>query len=326
MMASITKPFTSVTTTPFLRPFDIRRDLQAVANLIEIGFADTLDDDGRRYLSQMRAAANTYAGFGWLSMAGYLSNYSMSGFVWEEDGRVVGNLSIIPYLIRARRCFLIANVVVHPDYRRRGIGRALTAKAIEYARNASAPAAWLHVREENANAIKLYESLGFIERARRTTWHGLGEAARPELKADYEIVARQNQHWALQRKWLLRNYPPEVTWNIPLHLNSLRPGPVGALVRIFKDTNIRQWAIQQNRQLAAVASWQSTRERTNSLWLAAPEKTDPAGLQALLMHARHNIHAQRPMALDYPAGQSEAGILAAGFHKHQTLIWMEIKF
>jgi hypothetical protein len=30
--------------------------------------------------------------------------------------------------------------------------------------------------------------------------------------------------------------------------------------------------------------------------------------------------------LDYPAGQSEPAIEAAGFKKHQTLIWMSVTF
>lgn len=309
-----------------LRSFDARRDLQAVADLIELGFAETLDDDGRRYLSQMRAAANSYRNLGWLGIAGSLSSYSMSGYVWEEEGRLIGNLSLIPYLIGARRCYMIANVVVHPDYRRRGIGRALTVKALEHCRNTACPVAWLQVREENGGAIALYQSLGFQERARRTTWQSQGDIPVPGSIEGVKITSRMGLHWAEQRRWLQANYPKELLWNLPLKLNSLRPGLMGGVTRIFSDTSISQWSIQRQGKLCAVAAWQTTQNQQNILWLAAPPDADAGVLQALLAHARQRIPTRRPATLDYPAGQSAAAIQGAGFRSHQTLIWMEIKF
>ena len=324
-MASIAEPLNVAIAVQHLRPFDPRRDMQAVADLIELGFSDTLDEDGQRYLSQMRAAANSYNSLHWLGIAGYFSSYSMSGFVWEEDGRVVGNLSMIPYLINARRCYLIANVVVSPAYRRRGIGYALTARAIEQARSMGSPTTWLHVREENSGAINLYQSLGFIERARRTTWQAQGEAPRPRYPDHITITTRRNKDWAQQRNWLRENYPAELLWNLPLNLHALQPGILGSFSRFFNDASIDQWSIFNYDQLAGVTAWQSVLGNTNAIWLAAPKNVDDAVLQALLLHTRRNISTRRPLMLDYPAGQSAAAIEAAGFRAHQTLIWMEKK-
>lgn len=309
-----------------LRPFEARRDLKAVADLIELGFADTLDDDGRRYLSQMRATANNYNSLGWFGLAGGLASYSMSGYVWEENGRLIGNLSLIPYLIGARRCYMIANVVVHPDHRRKGIGRALTVKAIEHARHMACPAAWLQVRAENSTAIALYESLGFQERARRSTWHSQRDLPDLELADELKIAPRQMQHWGVQRGWLQANYPKELLWNIPLRLNALRPGLFGGFTRLFSDSSISQWSVLRGGKLCAVAAWQSAQARHNILWLAAPPDADERALQYLLEYARRRIPSNRPLSLDYPAGQSETAIQNAGFRRQQTLIWMEIKF
>jgi hypothetical protein len=49
-MAAITHPTT--TSSSHLRAFDVRHDLDAVADLVEVCFADTLDADGRRYIQQ----------------------------------------------------------------------------------------------------------------------------------------------------------------------------------------------------------------------------------------------------------------------------------
>lgn len=326
MMASIAKPLFPAASAPQMRPFDARRDLQTVADLIELGFSETLDDEGLRYLSQMRATATSYKQFGWLGIAGHLGNFSMAGYVWEEAGQLVGNLNLIPYLAGARRNYLIANVVVHPNYRRKGIGRALTVRAIEQARSAGAPAVWLHVRAENQGAIALYESLGFVERARRTTWISQGESPKPELAGDILIGPRLRQHWPQQRAWLQTNYPQELLWNLPLKINSLNPGLFGWLERIFDTNTIDQWAVQRRDKLAGVISYQANLGIANLLWLAAPGDADDAALQALLLSARRNISARRPLTLDYPAGQSAAALQVAGFRARQTLIWMEIKF
>ncbi len=55
----------------------------------------------------------------------------------------------------------IANVAVHPNHRRRGIARALVNAAIEQGRSLSRLT--LEVRESNAAAIALYQSLGFVK-------------------------------------------------------------------------------------------------------------------------------------------------------------------
>ncbi len=59
---SETLAFTSV---GHLRPLDVQRDLLAVADLIELCFASTMDADGEQYLRQMRRAARDINFFHW---------------------------------------------------------------------------------------------------------------------------------------------------------------------------------------------------------------------------------------------------------------------
>jgi hypothetical protein len=235
-------------------------------------------------------------------------------------------LSLLPQLVGARRYYLIANVVVHPEYRRRGIGRALTVQGVEHARNAAAPAVWLHVREENAGAIALYESLGFVTRARRTTWYASAEAVDPEPKQEHSIRAPGMRDWDLQRAWLQKNYPKDLLWSQPLNLNLLHPGLFGAVLRFFNENQLVQLAIYSNSKLAGVVAWQSGLPSNNLLWLAAPAQADSNALQALLRHTRRSLPSHRPPVLEYPAGQSDPDLLAAGFQQRQTLLWMENKF
>ena len=79
-----------------IRPFDLGRDLAAVADLVEQCFAETLDHDGQRFIHNMRAAARRAKGLGRAALAAENFTLQLSGFVWEQDGEVIGNLSLIP--------------------------------------------------------------------------------------------------------------------------------------------------------------------------------------------------------------------------------------
>jgi ribosomal protein S18 acetylase RimI-like enzyme len=330
-MSAATKIWTPPVSYPApLRPFDVRRDLARVADLVEVCFSDTLDRDGERYLRQMRSASQNSSYMRWASLTSEWASVPLSGFVWEEDGQLVGNASLIPYHLHGRRHFLIANVAVHPDYQRRGIGRHLTQRAMDQARQRGVKSVWLHVRENNDTAVNLYRSLGFLERARRTTWTSPAnfpfDLAPPALPPGIRIGGRSARHWGIQREWLSQTYPANLTWHLPLDLNALRPGLFGGLYRLAINADTRQWSVLHNAQPLAFLSWQEAASNSQYLWLAAPPSTDPLIIRALLIHARRRLPAHRGLSLDYPARQLVDAIQAAGFVEHQTLIWMEAVF
>jgi len=324
-MTAISKSLAPGSTDQHLRPFDVRRDLGAVADLVGLCFADTLDPDGRDYLERMRSASRNPSFWGWATAAVDWAGAPLTGYVWQQDDRIVGNVSLIPYILQGRRYFLIANVATHPDYRRQGIARRLTERAVEHARKHAAPAAWLHVREENEGAVQLYRSLGFVEQAARTTWLSQPDFTAGETPPGRRIGSLGRQHWAIFKPWLQRSYPPELAWHMPFRIDNLRPGFFGGVFRLLYNTYLEQWGIMQGERLLGAASWQSTRAHANALWLAAPLDGDEGAVQALLVHARRHAPSQRPLMLDYPARLYAEAIQGAGFRAQQTLVWMELK-
>jgi len=318
-MAAVTHTLAASAIDKHLRPFDPGRDLAAVADLVELCFAETLDPDGRDYLAQMRSASRgstlQRAAQGW-------TNPALGGFVWVEEGAIVGNVSLIPHFYKTRRLYLIANVAVHPTLRRRGIARILTEKAIQYAREHLAPAVWLHVREENQAALNLYQSEGFIQRAVRTTWLGLPDSTPVEAPPGTRFVPLDRRSWHPVRDWLRRSYPAEVTWYLPFRIENMQPGLLGSVFRFLNGANLRQWAILQERRMVAAATLQAAAGHANLIWLAAPEQQNSEAVRALLEYARHHSPVRRNLALDYPAQIYEDAIRAAGFNIQQTLVWM----
>jgi GNAT superfamily N-acetyltransferase len=310
---------------PQLRPLNILHDLPGVADLIEKCFADTMDAEGRSYLQQMRRAGQDNVFLRWASNAVESVSMPLSGFVWEENGTIIGNVSLIPYNYKRKKIYLIANVAVHPDLRRKGIGRALTLAAMQRADQRHANATWLHVRDDNPGAIALYRSLGFEELARRTTWQ-----AKPDRNASTDATGislskRYGRDWVQQETWLHRLYPDLMDWYQAMPWRSLRPGLGPAFYRFMLDYDVRHWAARIGNGPAAVVSWQSMANHNDRLWVAVPPEGGEQALTTLLRHVRHEMAWRLNLTLDFPTGQYHAAIEAAGFHIHRTLLWMKLQ-
>lgn len=74
----------------------------------------------------------------------------------------------------------ILTVAVSPDERRQGLGRALTAAAAGFARDAGAESLFLEVGRDNPAAIALYEGLGFAQVGLRRDYYDRGAAGRAD--------------------------------------------------------------------------------------------------------------------------------------------------
>jgi ribosomal protein S18 acetylase RimI-like enzyme len=308
---------------PNLRFLNVLRDLPAVADLIEICFSSTMDSEGKRYVQDMRRAGNDNSLARWANRAAETTSLPLSGFVWEESGKVVGNASLIPFRHNGQRIYLIANIATHPDYRRKGIARALTERAMQHAREKKVDNIWLHVREDNQGAINLYTKLGFVERARRTSWQASTDTHAPTLQTNMSISVRRPNDWPTQLNWLSRLYPDPLSWHRNWKFNALRPGPWNFLYLLFVDMNIQQWeAVKDNRMEAALAWIPSG--RGESLFAATGEGSDPDALTVLLLQARRELFPSYPnIALEFPAGGFDNAIQSAGFKALRTLIWMQ---
>jgi ribosomal protein S18 acetylase RimI-like enzyme len=321
MMAAITSSM--LARIPQLRPLNIVRDLPGVADLVEKCFADTMDADGRSYIEQMRRAGHDNVFLRWASNAVETASMPLSGYIWEENGDIIGNVSLIPYRHARKKYYLIANVAVRPDFRKRGIGRALTVAAMQHARQRRADETWLHVRDDNPGAIGLYRSLGFSELARRTTWQASPDRSAGAGDLGVTVTKRISRDWPFQETWLRSLYPDQSTWYQPMPWYSLRPGLWLAVYRFMSDFDVRHWVARTDGLPTAVVSWQAMLGRSDQLWAAIPPEGSEEVLTTLLLHARHELSWREKISLDFPAGQFKASIEAAGFHLHRTLLWMK---
>jgi ribosomal protein S18 acetylase RimI-like enzyme len=320
------------TASVHVRRLNILRDLPRVADLIEICFADNIDSEGQSYIRQMRRASRDKSFLRKANNAIESATMPLTGYVWEQDGQIIGNASLVPFRHKGKRIHLIANVATHPDHRRKGIARVLTEQAMQYARQRGTNEHWLHVRADNPGAVQMYSDLGFVERARRTTWRmrkdghlstfSLSESDQtPSLPT---VTKRYPQFWLQQAAWLRQLHPEELSWYRNLNWNSLKPGLWGWLYRALVDFDLQQWAAQKNGDLEGVLAWIPT-TRHSPLWLACDQNADSESITLLLRKAHQDLNYRKNLSLEHPSGLQEQAIQAAGFRISRTLIWMRKK-
>ena len=308
--------------TGSIRQMNILRDLPAVADLIEMCFSNTMDDEGQSYLQQMRRASRDDRFLRWASQVIDSASLPMTGFVWDENGKIIGNASIVYNHYQGKKLALIANIATHPEFRRRGIGRTLAERTMAHARQRGVREIWLHVRADNPAAIKIYSELGFMVRARRTTYTAKPNPLPPSTLNGLTVTGPRPRDWPLQSAWLGRVHPDELGWYNRWDWNILAPGWWNWLHRLFVEFDIRQWAAHKDGELLATVSWMSTMRTSDALWAAAKPDGDAAGLRSVLEAARHDLGYLRRLTLEYPAGEMVEAIQSAGFSARRTLLWM----
>jgi hypothetical protein len=142
-------------------------------------------------------------------------------------------------------------------------------------------------------------------------------------QTDIRIAGRNPQDWESQRDWLAHLYPDFLSWHRNWNFNSLKPGFWNWLYLFFMDASVRHWAAYKRDQFQSALAW-IPEGRGESLFAAIGEGSDPSALTALLVQARRDLFRLYPrIALEFPAGEFDSAIQAAGFTATRTLVWMQ---
>lgn len=140
-----------------VRPLNPARDLSQIALLLEEAFREDLGAlHAWARIPLLRNVGAAVMATAFMPM----STENLRGFVYEENGRILGNVTLTLDDSRAAR-WMISNVAVAEKFRRRGLARQLMQAAIDEARARNARWLILNVRPWNDGARRLYEALGF---------------------------------------------------------------------------------------------------------------------------------------------------------------------
>ena len=293
--------------------------MRAVADLIESAFAGGLDPDGRRMLRWMRRLSRV----GWI---GWVLNYWLLppaahpfGFVWEVDGRIVGNAS----LLRVEGCprrWVLSNVAVYPDHRRRGIGRALVQASIDMVQRRRGEVILLQVERDNRDAQVLYASYGFRPLSTRTTWVRRKYQALP-VTAEYGLARRRKRgEWHEQWELARRVYPEGLIWPFPVAASLFHPH---SLTGAFGLHSMRHWVWSEGGKLLASLVARRGIERGSWRLILVVEPQARGRVEVgLLARVLDDLTPSNHIVLDYPAGLAVVELRELGFQPERTLTWM----
>lgn len=300
--------------TSGLRPVNLRTDLNALADLIEISFAATMDSSGRAAIREMRALSRITPSLGAVMGLNDLAQGIGLGFVWVEDGRLVGNTSVYPanWHSSVGSAWIIANVAVAPEYRGRGIARQLMLASMDMIRKRTASrhgraCAILQVEADNTIAQNLYRSLGFISERTWNHWRRSSTARVPPAIHDVYISQRSAADWRSEYQLAQYVRPNErggMGWLRPLHPGLFNPPlfrRIGDLLslRTMERLIVRS---QADRKLRA-SLWIESAFAASTVQLTLMTDPDYAGIydDALINLAARRFGLRSALSIEHPA-------------------------
>ena len=316
-------------------PFDGRRHLRQVAELIGVVFADELDVSGRSALQEMEVVSRLSPVLGGL-LSSTLFNEFVLGYVWVDHGSVVGNVTFQRTELSGTR-WRISNVAVAPEQRQRGIARALMQATLREIAARGGSWAVLQVRVDNPHARHLYQSLGFTNVCQDGIWQRppLPITLLPELPTDGAagvcVRPLRGREWQ-DRLELARAARSQLAyWAEPIDASSYQPG-LGKLIgeTLGNLTGLHQvarWGAWRDRQLVGAVEAVAANASNQHQLRFEVHPGAPAGLAKVLIRQGLHFLASapiRPIVVEHSGDDSEgvAALQAYGFRPLRVLLTM----
>jgi ribosomal protein S18 acetylase RimI-like enzyme len=313
-----------------LHPFDPRHHMRGVAELVGSVFAGEMDARGRSTMREMEIVGRFSPLLGSMLSMGFFEDF-VSGYVWVEDGKVVGNVTL-QCADQVGSRWRISNVAVAPAYRRRGLARRLMLASIREAAERGGSWIILQVRTDNPTAYGLYQRLGFSDVCRDGTWrlpvqpapvgHDRAEAGLQRLRATAwqpRFGLAQAAHSELAG-WLstVREADYRVDWGNRL---------AEALGQATGLQKVDRWgALRDGELLGAVETWASGTESPHRLRFAVQPAARGTLETDLIARGMRSLATapQRPVIVEHSGDHREgvAALEAAGFRPQRVLLTM----
>lgn len=317
---------------PGIYPFEPHRHLRQVAELIGEAFAGELDAEGRSLVREMHTIGRLSPFLGGALSAGILGEF-VGGFVWVEDGRVLGNLTLQRLDWGGVR-WRISNVAVAATHRGRGIGRSLMLAGLSEIAQMGGAWAILQVRADNVPARRLYESLGFTAVCQDGIWKLTTRPAHVPA-ADAALQPLSPLAWRPRFELAQAAQSELAAWIAPVAAEAYRVGLMQAAVEVLGAWldlyRVRRWGAYTDGHTdgllaGMVEVWTSAFDDVYRLRLAVRPAARGHLEHALIAQALRVLADQppAPVVIEHSGDHREAVVAleAFGFKPQRVLLTM----
>jgi ribosomal protein S18 acetylase RimI-like enzyme len=309
---------------PVVRRVAYPQDGPQMADLMEVGFGALLDPPSRAMLSGLRLwsgqgklAWEFATAWGLVQVADWLD-----GFGAFEGERLLGNLSLARSAWGSG-AWLIGNVAVLPECRRQGIARNLMQAALEEVRRRGGRRIVLQVDEDNDAALRLYQSFGFAQIARRSTWvHRTAGVAPQNSPTDISVRLRQDGDWRVEFDLIREQSPSGLAWNVPLSPARIRPSLGRKLGLFLMEESERHWLAWEGGRCVAVAISHATAREELALLVCRPESA-ARSTERLIDRLRGDATGLRDLTVEADSSIPMEVFEQQGYRLRRALIWLE---
>ncbi|MHA1911339.1 MAG: GNAT family N-acetyltransferase [Candidatus Kariarchaeaceae archaeon] len=142
------------------RELNFKKDYDQLVELYDEVFKNELSSMGTsatQVLKEIKAILPLMKIFGIFSKK---YRHMMDGYVYTHENKIIAATTVSTWNMKD---WEIAMVATDPEYRRKGLGRALVNKSIEHAKKYKAEMCYLEVLQDNKPAYDLYSNLGFVQ-------------------------------------------------------------------------------------------------------------------------------------------------------------------
>ena len=316
-----------------LRPVDPARDMRQIAALMEEAFAGSLTRQGREALRELKIMS-CFGPFLWLldrTSPGFHETFS--GFVWVEEGRVVGNINVGRIGLYSLR-WLISNVAVRSDYQGRGIAQHLVQAAIDQAREHGGKWVILQVHTDNVPAGKLYQHLGFEQIAAMTELRL--ERVRPVAftpAKGFVLRRRSYSEWRKEFELASAAASKEAQWLSPVRAHDFMVGLDQRFSKwlsgLFTGRREHRLAVEEGGRFIAALTVQASRRRGEHSLELMVHPDHRGQLEEMLITKALSIlwgYPERGVTVSHPIEYQEAieALKLRGFVEKRTLAQMRL--
>ncbi len=323
-MAVVARPQSNSKDGP--RPININKDIPQILRLLELCFGSAIHGDGRNILTS--DSMNQSPAFLWrmTPAAGKLAQ----GIVWEVNGRIVGNVTLLSTKVPGR--FLIVNVAVHPDFRRQQIAKNMMVAVTEQVKRLKGREILLQVVKTNTAANMLYQSLKYDQLGSITSWYSnLSRIRRIGVESDTpDIRELKSSEWRAAYTLDTSVLSPELSWPEPPDQNMYKTGVFDRVANFLNGRQIETWVTRnESKQLTGLGSIVSEWGRLHHAALRIHPDYKGQLERPLLAKVVRRLHylPRRNIRIDHPDDDVVVnGLLKeANFQAQRTLTHMKLE-